>query len=144
MNEHKTSQSSFTFREAQLEDAQGLAEVQVLSWKAAYQGQIPSSYLDSITVAQKAEEWGEILQNSASKTILAHKAEVGVVAFVNFGDFRDQDLLKKQIAEIRALYIHPRHWRHGVGTELCALRLTAISFVAASPSIEKINSRSVM
>lgn len=51
-----------------------------------------TNVLDNITVAQKAEDWVKILQNSARKTILAHKADAGVVSFVNFGDFRDQDL----------------------------------------------------
>jgi len=120
-NTYIKSNFSSTFREATLDDAAGLAEVQVLSWKAAYQGKIPASYLEGLTVAQKTKEWIRILQSNTTKTVLAQKSGKGVVGFVNFGNYRDDDLPKEEVAEIRALYVHPEHWREGIGKQLIEL-----------------------
>ncbi len=121
-NTHMGSFSS-VFREATLDDVAGLAEVQVSSWKTAYQGKIPPSYLGGMTVVQEAKEWIRILQNSTTKTILAQQTDKGVVGFVNFGNYRDDDLPKDEVAEIRALYVHPEHWRKGIGKKLTELAI---------------------
>lgn len=121
LSTHMRSNLSSIFREATQEDIDGLAEVQVLSWKAAYQGKIPTFYLESMTATQKAKEWTRILQNNTTKTILAEKLDKKVIGFVNFGDYRDEDLPKEEVAEIRALYIHPEYWRAGIGKKLAEL-----------------------
>jgi ribosomal protein S18 acetylase RimI-like enzyme len=111
------------FREATPEDVEGLAKVQVLSWRMAYQGKIPASYLEAMTIDQKAEEWIRILENNKTKTIVVQKTDKGIVGFVNFGNYRDDDLPKEEVAEIRALYVHPEHLREGIGRKLAELAI---------------------
>ncbi|HEX2580112.1 MAG TPA: GNAT family N-acetyltransferase [Rhabdochlamydiaceae bacterium] len=117
------SHLSSLFREATPDDINGLAEVWVLSLKAAYQGKMPASHLESVTVAQKAEEWKGILQSPTTKTFLAQTLDKKVIGFVNFGNYRDQDLPNEEVIEIRTLYVHPEYWRRGVGTKLAELAI---------------------
>ena len=41
-----------------------------------------------------------------------------VLGFVGFGTTRDEDVDPAQTAEVRGLYVHPAHWRRGVGRRL--------------------------
>jgi ribosomal protein S18 acetylase RimI-like enzyme len=111
------------FREATQEDVDGLAEVQVLSWKVAYQGKIPTSYLEGMGATQNAKKWIRILQSNTTRTLLAQKLDKKVIGFVNFGNYRDEDLPKEAVAEIRALYVHPEYWRTGIGKKLAELAI---------------------
>lgn len=115
--------SSSIFREATQEDVDGLAEVLVLSRKAAYQGKIPASHLEGMTVAQKAEEWREILRSPTTKTFLAQNLDKKVIGFVNFGNYRDENLPNEEVVEIRTLYVHPEYWRKGIGKNLAELAI---------------------
>ena len=46
-----------------------------------------------------------------------------VIGFVNFGNYRDEDLPNAEVTEIRALYVHPEYGRRGVGRKLAELAI---------------------
>lgn len=46
-----------TIRLAVPDDAAGIATVHVKTWQFAYKGQIPNSYLDSLSVEKRTETW---------------------------------------------------------------------------------------
>jgi GNAT superfamily N-acetyltransferase len=48
-------------RRAKLDDATAIADVHVRSWKAAYPGQIPQGYLDSLHPEDRVEGWQLVL-----------------------------------------------------------------------------------
>lgn len=62
-------------RPARITDADGIAEVHVRSWQAAYRGLMPQEVLDGLSVAQRAEGWRRILGDpeSDSRTLVAER-----------------------------------------------------------------------
>ena len=58
-------------READVEDAEGLARVNVISWQAAYRGLIDQAFLDSLDLQGRTQSWGRILHQSRGKVLVA-------------------------------------------------------------------------
>lgn len=114
---------STAFRKANETDAIDLAEVQAASWDAAYRGKIPEKCFETQTKERLVVAWTEVLKKNKSRTILA--LQCGTIGFVNFGEYRDEDLSKDTVAEIRALYVHPSHFRKGVGKQLTHLAVSS-------------------
>jgi len=51
-------------REANIEDAKGIANVHVKAWQSAYKGIMPEEYLLSLSVKDKTELWLQTLSLS--------------------------------------------------------------------------------
>jgi ribosomal protein S18 acetylase RimI-like enzyme len=103
-------------RLATIEDASGIAEVQVRGWHAAYRGIIPDSYLETFTVEARTERWRSILTQARHPLWVAEEAGV-IRGWVSAGPSRDDDS-GTETGELWALYIHPDHWREGIGRAL--------------------------
>lgn len=123
----------FSIQPAGLEDVAGLAEVQVRSWQQAYRGQVPDAYLDSLSVERQAGAWVRALGEAGVTTLLARDPEGRVIAFINCGPYRDADLGPSRLMEIRALYVHPTHWRQGLGRALVDAAIAR----CAGPGVER-------
>ncbi|HEU4513758.1 MAG TPA: hypothetical protein VFR87_11695 [Nocardioidaceae bacterium] len=52
---------SLRIRPAAVEDAEAVARVHVQSWQVAYRAILPSTYLDSLDVAERSRTWQRIL-----------------------------------------------------------------------------------
>lgn len=103
-------------RPAVLEDATSIAHVHVASWRAAYPGIVPQSFLNSLDELQFTERW---------QTWLATKPEVAVYVAEENGllcGFASGGLLQKPIpsydGELYALYLLPLSQRRGIGRAL--------------------------
>lgn len=104
---------------ATAEDAQQLAWVHVRSWQQGYRGLLPDELLDSLDVSQRTEQWQESLSRSdlpRRGTLVADDA-TGVVGFANLTPERDGDETAG-VGEVRAFYVDPERWGHGVGRAL--------------------------
>jgi GNAT superfamily N-acetyltransferase len=99
-------------REAQIEDARGVAQVNVASWQAAYPGLIDQTFLDSLDVDGRTESWQRILHQRRGRVLVAEE-EGSVIGFCAVGPAIDDDW-----GEVFAIYVDPRHWGHGVGRGL--------------------------
>ncbi len=108
-----SGEDEIELRDAVLNDAQGIAEVQVAAWKSAYRGMIPDAALDALTVAQRTARWSEILAGFPRATIVAEVDSV-LVGWSGFGASRDDDR-PDGVAEVYGLYVHPDSWRAGAG-----------------------------
>lgn len=97
-----------------LDDAQGIATVQVRSWRQAYATILPASFLDTFSIEERAERWRGILQARESTTLIAKSDSGQVIGFVSFGRFRD-DSASDLDGEIWSLYALPEYWNQGVG-----------------------------
>jgi ribosomal protein S18 acetylase RimI-like enzyme len=106
-------------RHATDKDARSIAEVHVRSWRQAYRGQLPQTFLDSLSVSDRAESWERRLVTAPGADRPFWVAEVGgtVVGFVNTGPSRDDDA-QPGTSEIYAIYVHPECWEKGIGTRL--------------------------
>jgi GNAT superfamily N-acetyltransferase len=99
-------------REAQIEDARGVAQVNVASWQAAYPGLIDQTFLDSLDVDGRTESWQRILHQRRGRVLVAED-EGSVIGFCAVGPAIDDDW-----GEVFAIYVDPQHWGHGVGRDL--------------------------
>lgn len=88
-------------RAATPDDAEATARVHVASWAAAYTLRGPS-------LEQRLEQYCRF-----PPTFVA-EADGEIVGFVGVGPSRDPDA----DGELYTIYVHPGHWRAGVGREL--------------------------
>jgi ribosomal protein S18 acetylase RimI-like enzyme len=99
-------------------DALALAEVQVESWRWAYPGLLPQSYLDALSVERRARSWSELLCVTGSRMITWMAAdEGGTCGLVSAGPVRDE---RAASGEVFSLYVSPRVVGSGVGHRLLA------------------------
>jgi GNAT superfamily N-acetyltransferase len=110
-----TLNAMMRIRQAEIEDASSIASVHVQSWKTTYLGIVPDSYLASLSVESRAQNWREQLITGVA-TILVVEDEVGIFGFVCGGKLRDQ--IDEFDAELYAIYLLQEKQKHGVGREL--------------------------
>jgi L-amino acid N-acyltransferase YncA len=119
-------------RLASAEDSHGIALVHVSSWRDAYGGLVPQSYLDELSVANREQRWVEIFEQGSSETLVADAAG-DIVGFICYGKSRDTHALPG-VGEIYAIYVASSHWSTGVGRSLWAaalVRLRELNFAKA-------------
>lgn len=105
-------------------DAVALAEVHVRTWQAAYAGQIPQEYLDSLDPAQREPGWRRWLADlRPPAAILVWDSPEGLAGFVAIRPSRDPGAEPEETGEITAIYLLPAYWGRGAGRELMAAAL---------------------
>lgn len=100
-------------------DARRIAEIHVAGWRAAYRGQMPDAFLESLSVDQRAEvrlRDIETPRTPAHRTWVAEDVE-RIVAFALTGPSRDEGA-GADVAELFALYADPARWGTGAGRAL--------------------------
>jgi GNAT superfamily N-acetyltransferase len=102
-------------RDATVEDARGIAEVQVSAWRAAYRGFLPAQLIDEMSVDLREGVWRTVLEDPASPTFVAGDPVAGFLTLSLPG--RDDDA-GERTAEIVATYVDPSRWGQGIGKAL--------------------------
>lgn len=131
-----------TIRPAAVGDAGDIARIHVETWRHAYKGIVPDSYLDGLSVERRAEAWEKILSESAAGTLVAVDARGAVVGWVSFGASRDED--GQGLGEVFAVYLQAAEWGKGIGSELMAAAergLAGQGFSAVTLWVLELNSR---
>jgi len=113
-------------RRAELDDAMAIADVHVRSWKAAYPGQIPQGYLDSLHPEDRVESWQLVLTRTdwpreGVFLLVDTSATAGdgkVVGFSHICPTRDDDRDLATTGEITSIYLAPEVWSSGNGVRL--------------------------
>src|SRR5215204_5919777 len=104
-------------RRATPEDAAALAAVEVRSWRAAYRGLMPDTFLDGLSKVEKAESWRQNLLKhgpSGCKRVCIALSDGGISGFVRVGPLTDEG----EVGLTYVLYVLPEQWRRGVGSAL--------------------------
>ena len=104
------------FREATVSDCLAVAVVHVQSWKESFAGIVPQTFLDKMSVENRAEALGERFSDDSYKMYVAEVPEHGIVGFVDFGEPRES--IGAYEAELYAIYLSPQFQRKGVGGAL--------------------------
>jgi len=114
-------------RPATAEDAAHLAEVHVASWRAAYRGQLPDEYLDSLASEQRVPLWQRVLASTDWPTqgTLVLECDDRAVGFACLNPSRD-DNQATPTGEVASMYLDPIVWRQGGGRLLMAAALAAL------------------
>jgi len=118
----------FTLRPATVADSESLARIHVAGWQGAYGGLVDQSFLDSLDVAQRTENWRTWLTDTNTHVIIADGPD-GAAGFVSAGPLRTPPPGMSMIrplytSEIYALYLMPDQMRKGLGTQLMAAAAT--------------------
>jgi len=111
---------------ATVEDARGIAAVQVASWRSTYRGIVPDSVLDGMGVEQGAARWVGNLSSGRSVTHVA-EGDSGVCGFVSWGPAREP--VGEFDGELWALYLADEN--HGLGLGRKMVEVAARELLAA-------------
>lgn len=105
-------------RAARIDDAAGIAKVQVESWKTTYRGIVSDSYLSSLSVSQREDRWQQILQNLGQHQVIytAENLQGEVVGFAIGGPSRSQEYSYE--GELYAIYLLEEYQGQGAGRSL--------------------------
>jgi len=103
-------------RPARLDDCHDLGYIHVESWKAAYKGIVPDSFLDEMSVERSENRFINAISQGSERNIIA-LIEDKVAGFMCFGKCRDEDV-DETYGEIWGIYLHSTFWRKGIGSEL--------------------------
>ena len=131
-------------RPARPEDARGVAEVHVATWRAAYAGLMPAAVLDGLSVDERAAKWQGLLAAPRERgwALLVAEDACRVTGFVSTCAAREGG--GPDVGEISALYVEPAAWDTGTGRTLhdAALDLLrAAGFISATLRVLEANAR---
>ena len=105
-------------RAATPDDAGAIADINVRSWRHAYRGIIPDSYLAALDEAAIARRVADVVRGGSATILVAASPEVRGFSWMS--PSRDDDA-PPETAEIIAIYVDPQHERRGIGRALaCA------------------------
>lgn len=102
-------------RTATIKDIPDISRIHALSWKAAYQGQVPQEYLDEL----KEDNWVGIFTDSIRKHLLTIQLVFDgekPAGCISYGKSRDNGL--PDWGEIISFYLLPQYWGKGFAKPL--------------------------
>jgi GNAT superfamily N-acetyltransferase len=102
-------------RSARAEDSRRLAEIHVTSWRQAYDGLLPPEFLRALSVDSRHEWWSRRLNalEAGGEVLIVADSELETPeGFAFIGPCSVTE------GEVYAIYVDPRRWRGGLGSEL--------------------------
>ena len=112
-------------REAKTEDARSVAEIQVASWRLAYRGIFPDSYLDGMSPKKSEQKWVTWIdknKDGSDTPQMFIAAQEGRV--VGFCTTREPELPPPGYdCEIQAFYVSPELIGQGAGSKMFRVAL---------------------
>jgi len=105
-------------RPAEAKDALQIAKVHAGTWLFAYRGQMPDSFLNSLSTESRTKFWQEVLSNPNNPgTVWVAEENKKVVGFCSVGPGRDNDQTPGT-GEIYAIYVDSNNMGKGIGSRL--------------------------
>ena len=113
------SNRALAIRRATVADADGIARVQVETWRSSYRGIVPQSYLDALDVREMAAKWKSWVSESDAHTFVADDAGE-ICGYVHGGVLRDGVHVAAwgYDAEIHKVYVLTDAQGKGIGRRL--------------------------
>jgi ribosomal protein S18 acetylase RimI-like enzyme len=107
-------------RPAMIDDAAGIANVHLNSWREAYEGFMPKSYLDSLPLSfQRRMNWWKaclLTPEKGRRLWVAESEKHGVVGFSSIEAPRDAEFAKS--GELTCIYLLRAYHGAGIGYQL--------------------------
>jgi L-amino acid N-acyltransferase YncA len=105
-------------RPATIADSPGVARVQVDTWRSAYRGMVPDSYLDGLDYMESAARWGRGFSNPERRgfAFVAEDEDGEIVGFAVGGPQRSE--VPGYEGELNAIYVLHNHQGKGTGRAL--------------------------
>lgn len=113
-------------RPANIDDAYGIAKVHVLTWRTAYAGIVPESYLRRLSIKRRESRLREELSddNSESSYLVAESGTGDIVGMAVAGPSREPDL--SYVGELHAIYVLDEYQGKGVGKALFKAAISSL------------------
>ena len=108
-----------TFREAAASDCLAVAKAHVRSWQESFAGIVPQTFLDKMSIDQRAEAFENRFSDDSYKMYVAEVPAHGIVGFADFGEPRER--IGTYEGELYAIYLLPEFQRKGIGGRLFRL-----------------------
>jgi len=110
----------FHIRRAREDDARGIAEVHIKTWRDAYRDQLPAAFLAGLSVDNRELMWRDELKVLApDRRPWVAEASGQIIGFVTCGATRSEEPRSGE-GEVYAIYVLPDCWARGVGRNLLA------------------------
>lgn len=101
-----------------LADCDRVAEIRVHGWQSAYEGLMPASYLDALSVTEETERHrARFLRRDGNVVNLVAEHDGEIVGWACHGPYRDGEVLTAD-AELYAIYVAPGRYGCGIGHAL--------------------------
>lgn len=109
-------------RPAVITDAEGIAQVHVNTWRAAYAGIISAEYLSQLSYERCAQRWRDTLSQPKDNgwVMVSVTEEDKVVGFAHGASAHQQPEGQQFEGEVTVLYVDPDYQRRGLGRRLMA------------------------
>ena len=103
-------------RYASKQDSDNIAQIHISSWQTAYTGIVPDEVLNNLDPIKRTQQLETQINESPNKygIVLMENKPAG---FISFGKCRDVDCSESD-GEIYAIYLHPKYYHQGIGTQL--------------------------
>ena len=107
-------------RRAREDDAAGIAQVHVGTWRSAYEGLMPAPFLAGLTTETRERFWrDEIRTLPPDRRPWVAERDNEIVGFEHSGPARDDDA-PPTAGELYLIYVVEECWSRGLGRELLA------------------------
>jgi RimJ/RimL family protein N-acetyltransferase len=116
----------YAIRTATPEDATGIAEAHVASWRTAYRGLLPQALLDGLSVERRTAQWQRDIRGGSLVVHVATDPAGHVGGFIATGRSRDDDAVDT-VGELIAIYLRPQLWALGIGGRLHAAGIAGLA-----------------
>jgi ribosomal protein S18 acetylase RimI-like enzyme len=103
-------------RAATLDDAMGIAKVQVDCWRTTYKSCLPSEFLDKLSYKHKKESWIKNISDSNHYVFVAENSEGKIVGFADGGKRYTNKF--KCSGDLSSIYLLEDYQKMGVGKKL--------------------------
>ncbi|ABW13519.1 GCN5-related N-acetyltransferase [Parafrankia sp. EAN1pec] len=135
-------------RQAVVADAEGIAQVHVLSSRAGYRGLLPQPLLDGLRPERRVPRWTATVRQTRwpGRGVLVADDAGSIVGFVDLRPTEDNDPGVVGVGEIAGFYVLPAIWRQGVGRQLMAAAVHALhaaGFTSAMLWVLEANTRAI-
>jgi len=101
------------YREATVEDAAGIATVEVLSQQIAYRHFLPAAHLDNMSVSDRTQVWCGFIQSDDPIQLIVAAHDERVIGWMRIGKYSNPE-----IGYIFDLFVLPDYWGKGIGEGL--------------------------
>src|SRR5262249_4799330 len=113
-----------TFRRATIADSLAVGQVHVQSWRESFKGIVPQSFLNKMSVQERAGAFRIRFTDDDYRMFIAETPKNGVVGFADVWKARDAD--RPYQAELYGIYLLRDVQRQGVGTKLFTLGVESL------------------
>jgi len=112
--------TDWRIREANVEDSDALARVQLGSWRTAYANLLPAEYLAHFTHAEQAQDWRDMLSDETRDLLYVAETATGEVVGYALGR-AEASWNGPYTGELVALHVLRPYQRQGIGRALIAV-----------------------